>query len=91
MICSLEVDLSKELTAPSKTVLEQQIEAPQVREWFLGSLSGFFFLEVVSKHPSFNNMIVRGVAAQHVDGNWYQHGVNKRNGIEQLKLLLEAV
>lgn len=47
-MCSLEVDLSKELSAPSRTVLEQQVEAPpRVREWFqvlcLGSFSWVSF------------------------------------------------
>lgn len=86
-IYRLEVDLSKELTAPSKPKFEEKVEAT-AQVWYM---SWKFYELFIKGSIVFIIIFLRVMATSRPDGNQHQPGMSKRNGIEPPRLQLEAV
>ena len=88
---SLEVDLTKELTAPSQPVLEPEVENTQV----CGNFKTLAFS--IFKHQPFllpllkTKLIFRLVLLHLKNGGQHQHDASRRNGAKLPRLQLGAV
>lgn len=88
--CSLEVDLSKELTAPSGSVEEPQVEE-QVQILTIRSLCLYVFWScALSFHTHYNKIMYRLLWWLVQNGEQPQHDVSKKSGRERQRLQLEA-